>query len=30
MGEQNRRMGMCPCGAEGQVWKKDGKGEATN
>ena len=23
-------MGMCPCGAEGQVGKKDNKREATN
>jgi len=23
MGEQNRPMGMWPCGAEGQVGKKD-------
>ena len=23
MGEQSRSMGMCPCGAKGQVGKKD-------
>ena len=29
-GGQSRPMGMCPCGAESQVGKKDMKPEATN
>ena len=29
-GEQSRPRGMCPCGAESQVGKKDIKPEATN